>query len=115
MRKNPKIFIQHIRESIEKVEEYTKKVSKAEFFRSSQIQDAVIRKLEIIGEAAKNIPPDFRKKYPDIPWRKIAGMRDVFIHQYFGVDSNLIWRIIEKDLPELKIKILKIWEEIKDD
>jgi len=115
MRKNPKIFIQHIRESIEKVEEYTKKVSKAEFFRSSQIQDAVIRKLEIIGEAAKNIPPDFRKKYPDIPWRKIAGMRDVFIHQYFGVDSNLIWRIIEKDLPELKIKILKIWKEIKDD
>ena len=69
------------------------------------------RRLEIIGEAVKNIPNDFRNKYPDVEWRKIAGMRDYLIHEYFGIDLKLTWRVVQKNIPELKRKIIKIKEE----
>ena len=72
----------------------------------------MLRRLEIIGEAVKNIPDDFRAKYPDIPWRQIAGMRDVLIHAYFGVNLRRVWKVIKEDLPEIKLKILKILDEI---
>jgi len=70
-----------------------------------------LRRLEIIGEAVKNIPDDFRAKYPDIPWRQIAGMRDILIHAYFGVELRRVWKVVKEDLPELKLKILKILDE----
>lgn len=108
MRKDPRFFIEHILESIKWIEEYTKEISKDDFLHSTQIQDAVIRRLEIIGEAAKNMPPGLKKKHPDIPWRQVAGMRDVLIHEYFGVDLNLLWNVVKKDLPDLKRKISKI-------
>ncbi len=69
-----------------------------------------MRRLEIIGEAVKNVPEDFRTKYPDIPWRQIAGMRDVLIHAYFGVNLRRVWKVIKEEIPELKLKILKILE-----
>ncbi len=99
-------------ESIEKIEEYTSNVDEEEFYENSFVQDAVLRRLEIIGEAVKNIPEDFRTKYPDIPWRQIAGMRDILIHAYFGVNLRRIWKVIKEDIPELKLKILKILEEL---
>ena len=74
------------------------------------IQDAVIRRLEIIGEAVKNIPFSFRKEYPKIPWKKISGLRDILIHEYFGVDMRLVWRITKKDMPEFKKRISDIIE-----
>ncbi|MBU0999117.1 DUF86 domain-containing protein [Patescibacteria group bacterium] len=110
--KNPEIFLKHILESIGEIEKYTKKISRDKFFQTTQTQDAVVRRLEIIGEAVKNLPATFRNKYPDIPWKKIAGMRDVLIHEYFGVDLRLVWRIAKKDLPELKNNILKILKEL---
>ena len=67
-----------------------------------------MRRLEIIGEAAKNIPDYFRKKNPQIPWREIAGLRDILIHEYFGVDMSLVWKIANKDIPKLKRQILKL-------
>lgn len=108
MKKDPKIFLKHIVESIEEIEKYTKGVSKEEFFKDSKSQDAVIRRIEIIGEAVKNLPSGFKNKHPEISWPEIAGMRDVLIHEYFGVDLDIVWETIKKDLPDLKEKILEI-------
>ena len=102
MKKDVQVYIDDVLECIDKVEEYTEGVGEGEFYESTQIQDAVIRRLEIIGEAIKNIPVDFREQYPDIPWRKIAGMRDVLIHGYAGVNLLRVWRVVIDDLPDLK-------------
>lgn len=107
MKKDAFIFIQHIMDSIEKIESFTKSVSRREFFDSVMLQDAVIRRLEIIGEAVKNVPVGFRKKYPSIPWSAMARTRDKLIHGYFGVDIGLTWDIVKNDLPGLKREIKK--------
>jgi uncharacterized protein with HEPN domain len=78
------------------------------------VQDAVLRRLEITAEAVKNVDEDFRSRYPEIPWKKIAGLRDVLIHEYFGVSLKRVWRVIKIDLVDLKSKISRIWEEIKN-
>jgi uncharacterized protein with HEPN domain len=106
--KDVTVFIKHILESISLIEDYTSRITKEDFLNSRQIQDAVMRRLEIIGEAAKNIPDDFRNKYPDIPWREITRMRDILIHNYFGVDLDLTWTTITDSLPELKRKLSNI-------
>ena len=108
MKKNSKIFLTHILNSINLVEEYLKGKSKLDFFNSIQLQDSVIRRIEIIGEAIKNIPNDIKKNYNQIPWKEITGMRDILIHQYFGVDLDLTWQVIDKDLPKLKKQISDI-------
>ncbi len=113
-KRDVKVFLEDILESIEKIEEYTTDVDEEEFYENTFVQDAVLRRLEIIGEAVKNIPDDFRAKYPDIPWRQIAGMRDVLIHAYFGVNLRRVWKVIKEDVPELKLKILKILEDINN-
>lgn len=109
-RKDPKIFLEHILESINEIERNIDNMSEVKFSASTTIQDAIVRRLEIIGEATKNLPISFREKHTTIPWKKMAGMRDVLIHGYFGIDMELVWKITQKDIPELKKKILKLLE-----
>jgi len=92
--------------------EYTKGFDENDFLTSIKLQDLVSRRLEIIGEAVKNIPKDIKDKYPDIEWKKIAGMRDYLIHAYFGIDLKLTWKVVERDLPILREKIKNILDEM---
>ena len=112
MKKNIKIFLEHILESINLIEKYVKDKDKNDFLKSTQIQDATIRRIEIIGEAIKNIPDSFRETYTIIPWKEITGMRDILSHQYFGVDLDLTWEVIKEDIPELKKQIISIKKQI---
>jgi len=106
--KRTKIFLLHILESIERIEDFTKGFSKDDFLQSEKTQDAVLRRLEIIGEAVKNISANFKKKHTEVEWKKIAGARDIIIHEYFGVDLDLTFRIIKENIPELKQKIKEL-------
>ncbi len=112
MKKEPEIFINHILESIEDIGKYTRGLSSAQFLRSALVQDASIRRLEIIGEAVKKIPAETKAAARQIPWKQIAGLRDILIHEYFGVDLKLVWRVIQKDLPDLKKNMLKLLKDL---
>jgi len=89
-----------------------KNVSEEGLFKNKEKQNAVIRSLEIIGEAVKNIPEKFKQKYPEIPWREIAGTRDKIVHHYFGIRLKVVWDIIQNDLSDLKKKIRRIKKDI---
>jgi uncharacterized protein with HEPN domain len=102
-----KIFIQHILENIEDINLFTKSVSKEELENNKEKLKAVVRSIEIIGEASKNISEDFKKKTAEIPWKKIIGTRDIFIHHYFGIDIDVLWDIIKRDLPGLKQQLIE--------
>ena len=108
MKKDSLVYIEHIIESIIKINFYTKGYTLNSFLDSSLVQDAVIRNFEIIGEATKNLSIEFRTKYPKIEWKKIAGMRDKLIHDYIGVDLFAVWAVVEDILPNLLIELQNI-------
>jgi|SRR3989344_894771 len=102
------LYLADIKDAIGKIESYTKKMAFSDFSRDGKTIDAVVRNLEVIGEAVKNIPKTARDKNPHLPWGKIIGMRNKISHEYFGVDLDIIWQTIKTDLPELKQAIKKI-------
>ena len=85
----------------------------SEFLENSMMRFACIKQMEIIGEASNHLSPELKSTYPDIEWAQIVGMRNVFAHEYFGIDSNLVWEIIKNDIPELKEKIVHILKSIQ--
>ncbi|MDP2631049.1 MAG: DUF86 domain-containing protein [Candidatus Uhrbacteria bacterium] len=103
-----RMFFSHILENIEEIEKFSKNISKSAFKKDTKTHYAVLRALEIIGEAVKNIPDSYRDKYPAIPWKGMAGMRDVLIHDYFGVDLDEVWGVVKKDIPKLKKEMAKL-------
>jgi len=115
MKRRFRLFIEDIIESIKLIEEYMGNTSKKNLGSNQKLKDSIVRRLEIIGEAVKNIPWDFREKHPEVPWKKIAGLRDIIIHTYFNIDLDITWDIIKKDLPDLKEKISKIKSELEDE
>ncbi len=103
------LYLTHILECIRRIEEYTS-LGEAAFLRSHIAQDAVVRNLEIIGEATKRLDQSFRVLHPNVPWRYIAGLRDVLIHDYPGVNLAEGWRITQNDVPTLKEQVVAIIE-----
>ncbi len=102
--KDARLYLCHILECLEKISVFTE-AGKEAFLESILIQDAVYRNFEIIGEAAKRLPDETRRAIPDVPWRQVSGFRDVLIHQYDGVDPMQVWKVIESNLPTIRIAI----------
>lgn len=102
MKRQYQDYLQDILDAAEDVRRFMGDMSEEEFSRDRKTQFAVIRAIEVIGEAAKNIPKSVRGKYPSCPWKEMAGMRDKLIHQYFGVDVRVLWKTAKEDLPQIK-------------
>ncbi len=108
MTKNDLPYLQHIRDAIDKIIKYLGNLEYESFMENDLVQDAIIRQIEILGEATKQLSEDFRQTPPQVKWKSIAGMRDKLIHGYMGVDLNAVWDTVNNDIPRLKKEIKQI-------
>jgi len=111
--RDSKLLLKDILDAISAIECFVEGVNFEEFKSNDEKSSAVIRKFEIIGEATKGLPEDLKEKYPEIPWREMAGFRDKLIHFYFGIKYELVWQAIKNRLPQLKLLIKKIIEDME--
>ncbi|MBW6501683.1 MAG: DUF86 domain-containing protein [Bacteroidales bacterium] len=107
------LYLEDMFQSMQRIEEYLGDRDFEEFKKTSIVVDAVIRNYEIIGEAAKKIPKAIQEKYPEIPWRKMYGLRNLITHEYFGIDYDMIWEIAKNNLPQNRIDLQLIIEKEK--
>ena len=113
-RKNHKLYLEDILEALEKIQRYVKDLTYDTFVKNDMAVDAVIRNLEIIGEAARNLPEAVRNGHPDIPWKRMIGLRNIAVHEYFGVDLSIIWEVVTKNQPETKAEIVEVLESLNN-
>lgn len=99
------VYLHDILESISEIESYIQDIDESTFLTDRKTQDSVIRRLEVIGEAVRAVPNTIRDHYDDVPWRQIAGMRDILIHEYFGVNLERVWETVQVDIPHLKNRV----------
>lgn len=107
-KRRDKDFLEDINEAMNLISLYTKGLTYQKFLEDRKAQDAVVRNFEVIGEAVKNITAVSKSKYPDVPWKKVAGLRDKLIHFYFGIDYKIVWRIAKKEIPKLRKQVKEI-------
>jgi uncharacterized protein with HEPN domain len=105
--KDDSIYLLHIRDTVRRIFDYTV-AGHENFLQDTKTQDAVIRNLEVIGEAVRHVSEKLRARHPDVPWRRIAGMREKMIHEYFGVNLELVWEVVERELPGFQLKVEEI-------
>lgn len=112
MKKDDSVYIHHILAAIERIEAYSEGVSFQKFLQIEILQDGVIRQLEIIGEAARNLSADLCRRHPEVPWGEIIGLRNRIAHAYYNIDLGVVWDIVQEDLPSLKRDVASILEEV---
>lgn len=112
MKREAKILLDDIASSIVLIRKYTEGMTREEFQDDIKTQDAVTRRFEIIGEAAKGVPKDFKDLHPEVPWKLIVGLRDILIHGYFTVNPGRVWLVAKADLPELERQVIRILEDL---
>lgn len=112
MQRDYKLYLRDIIESIKKINSYKNNKSYEDLFKRDIITDAIIRNLEIIGEATKNIPSEIRNRYPNVEWKSISGLRDIITHKYFGINTEIIWDILCNRLPNLEKSIKEILRDL---
>ncbi len=110
MEKDDSVYLRHIFDALSRIQEYTKGMVFDKFSSASVYHDAVIRQIQIVGEASKRLSPEFKSGHPQVPWKDISGMRDKLVHDYMGVDLKAVWKTVQEDVPELKKEISRILE-----
>jgi uncharacterized protein with HEPN domain len=108
MPRDYRIYLEDILDATRKIRAYTNGLSQTAFLQDDKTFDAVVRNLEIIGEAAKNVPENIRTDAPAVEWKKIAGLRDILIHEYFGIDGDIVWDIVQHKLPSLETAVKQL-------
>ncbi|MBS4028590.1 MAG: DUF86 domain-containing protein [Ignavibacteriales bacterium] len=112
-KRNIKLYLQDILDCLEKIERYTERMSFTDFLNDDKTKDSVVRNLEVIGEATKNIPDVLKERYATIPWDDIAGMRNKIAHEYFGINYDVVWHTLKDDLPDFGLQIAQIIREVE--
>ena len=113
IRREYRDYVQDILDSIADIDTFIGEMDIESFEKDRKTLNAVVRSIEVIGEAAKNIPVRLRNKYPDIPWKKMAGMRDKLIHEYFGIDNEILWMVAREEIPPLKSLLEKVLSDLE--
>ena len=107
-KRTAEVLLQDMQVALERIVHYTKNIGFEEFEKDTMRSDAVVRNLEIVGEAVKRLPEDFKESHREIPWHRIAGMRNRIVHDYFGIDNEIIWQVVQTDVPKLLKQVGRI-------